>query len=122
MIDPASIEPTVLPQQLSPRSHKGYPGRAQLDRSNMRMRKAFARLAREGLRDPETAAKIAPIVQAAAEQMDRLAVEADRAADNSLRNRAMLSKEQAKLNKVLRRSAAAGNASAVRMLAAQERA
>lgn len=90
------------------RKAKGYPGRDQLDQASMRLRRAVARLHREGQLDPETAAKLGPIVGAAARSWDELAREAEKAADGSKRNRDRLAKAQAALDRKLARTVRQG--------------
>jgi hypothetical protein len=72
----------------TPRRSSGYPGRDQLDAASMQFRRAVARLYREGERgDPETAAKLKPIIERAVWSLEALAGEAERAEQDSARNR-----------------------------------
>ncbi|MGC5007447.1 hypothetical protein [Streptomyces sp. DT203] len=100
---PASPEPFT-------RRTRGYPGRDQLDAANMRFRKAVARLAREGTKDPATATKLPLIVAEAVQMLDRLTAAAIEAEGNSERHRAALAAEAEKLAQLQRRLARRGGA------------
>jgi hypothetical protein len=76
----------------------------------MRFRRAIARLAREGRTDPDTAAKLPPIVAEAVQTLDRLAAAASEAEGQSARNRAAMEREQAKLDRLQRQMARRGGA------------
>ncbi|MBT2397231.1 hypothetical protein [Streptomyces sp. ISL-100] len=86
------------------RRHRGYPGREQLDAVNMRFRRAVARLAREGAKDPATAAKLAPIIAEAVEALERLTAQASQAEGSSAGHRGAMEREQAKLDRLARRA------------------
>lgn len=86
-------------------TEKGYPGRPELDRANARFRRALARLWREGTRhdDADTRAAVGPIVAEAVAVLDRLTAAAVTAEGNSVRHRAALAREQAKLARLGRK-------------------
>ncbi|SFD61783.1 hypothetical protein [Streptomyces aidingensis] len=91
------------------RRSRGYPGRDRLDAASMRFRRAVARLHREGQRsDPQTAAKLGPIVAEAEAVLLRLAERAEKAENESARNRRLLAEEEARLDRLLRRAARRG--------------
>lgn len=94
--------PTSPPHAGTP---KGYPGRPELDAANARLRRALARLWREGTRhdDPDIRAAVGPIAAEAAATLDRLAAAATEAENNSARHRAALAVEEAKLARLERR-------------------
>lgn len=98
------------PAQPFTRRSRGYAGRDQLDAANMRFRKAVARLAREGDKDPDTAAKLPPIIAEAVQTLDRLATAAIEAEGNSARHRAAMAREQAKLDRLTRKLTRRGGA------------
>ncbi|MFG2671165.1 hypothetical protein [Streptomyces sp. NPDC048445] len=98
------------PAQPFTRRTRGYPGRDQLDAANMRFRKAVARLAREGARDPATAVKLPPIIAEAVQTLDRLTAEAADAEGNSERHRVALAAEAEKLARLQRRLGRRGGA------------
>ncbi|MEV7427005.1 hypothetical protein [Streptomyces sp. NPDC091212] len=101
------------------RGGKGRPieGRAELDAAWARFRRGMVRLAREGHRsDPQTLAKLTPIVAEATSSLNRLADELQAAEDASARNRRLLAVEEQRLGKVLRKAARQGSPAARRML------
>ncbi|MFH8471976.1 hypothetical protein [Streptomyces sp. NPDC018000] len=91
---------STAPAQPFVRRTRGYPGREELDAVNMRFRRALARLAREGTKDPATAAKLAPIIAEAVRTLERLTAKATEAEGNSARNRAAMEREQANLERL----------------------
>ena len=107
---------TTTPNEQFVRKAKGYPGRDQLDQASMRFRRAVTRLHREGLKDPVTAAKLGPIITEAVAALDSLAQRAQKAENESARNRAMLAREQEKLERVLRKGARQGSPRAAELL------
>lgn len=70
---------------MAERRTKGYPGRERLNDANMRFRAALAQLHREGQRDPNTAAKLLPLIDEAVQTLERLTTAATVAAGNSAR-------------------------------------
>lgn len=112
-------EPTPVKQG---RGAQVIEGRAELDAAWARFRRGTARLAREGRRsDPETLAKLGPIVAEATRVLDRLADEAQAAEDSSARNRRLLAEVEQKATRVLRKLARQGDPRAVRMLRGMSR-
>ncbi|MFD3525059.1 hypothetical protein [Streptomyces sp. NPDC058653] len=107
-------EPTPIKQG---RGAQPIEGRAELDAAWARFRRGMVRLAREGRRsDPETLAKLGPIVAEATQVLDRLAGEANAAVGSSARNRRLVAEAEQKAARVLRRLARQGDPRAVRML------
>jgi septal ring factor EnvC (AmiA/AmiB activator) len=91
------------PEQPQTTAVRGYPGRNSLDAASNRFRRALARLAREGRTDPETAAKLPPILAEAVETLDRLAAAASKAEGESARNRKAIAAQEARLARLERK-------------------
>ncbi|WP_157877412.1 hypothetical protein [Streptomyces odonnellii] len=93
-----------------------YPGRPELDAANARFRRALARLRKEARHDPALIARHAAFAAEATRELERLAVEAEQAEQDSERHRKALAAENEKLTRTLRRAVRQGAPGARRML------
>ncbi|MFP8882618.1 hypothetical protein [Streptomyces mangrovi] len=97
---------------------KPYPGRSELETAYARFRRAVSRLNKEATRhDAALLPRLEAIVTEAAQHLDRLAVEAQKAEDSSARHRAALAREKEKTTAVLRKAVRQGSPHAGRILA-----
>ncbi|MFF3872922.1 hypothetical protein [Streptomyces sp. NPDC001978] len=95
-----------------------YPGRDDLNRAQARLRRAFARTFKEGIRhDSKLIPELAKLVAEAADTLSRIASDAEQLESASVRHQRALKQQEDKIRATLRPAARRGDARAVSLLA-----
>ncbi len=105
----------VLPRQARPRVRPRveYPGRDRVDLAHDQLRRSLLRASREAVRDEQVAREFAELVDQVVAELLRLRAAADEVVRRSPAAQAEVQKQLAKMRRVLRRAAAAGDARAI---------